>query len=291
MNQRNQTATAEAPGPGQAVCASSPAVIPWSPTWAEVTLLPDFSSPPSHSTENPQVSLTLLSSFFPNFCLSIFHPFHHLPLRCKCRTSSLSFDSTLVSHTRWLTVGKWTENERQRQRVCVLQIRGYSLRSLQNKMRISAFLLTAAQRISILEKGCDCQHYPHLIFIIIPTFEQVSSNIKHWNWVKSKVPSLLPIACCRFHWEIEWNHPSTAEWADTINRNKSAKWPIKLVLWLARRKSIHLQQKKKVCGQQSAVPRLKRRLFFQISQFSLKPRLPIKAAYRQEVWEDKARRH
>lgn len=103
--------------------------------------------------KNPQVSLTFLSWFFSNFYLSIFHPIHHLPLRCKFRTSTVSFESCLISHTRGLTVGKWIESERQRWRVCVLQIRWYSLKRWQNKMRVSAFILsTTAQRIPFWKK-------------------------------------------------------------------------------------------------------------------------------------------
>lgn len=102
-----------------------------------------WKTPKSHWLSFPDSSLTFIYLFFTQFTISL----------CAFRTSTVSFESCLMSHTRGLTVGKWIESERQRWRVCVLQIRWYSLKSWQNKMRVSAFILsTTAQRIPFWKK-------------------------------------------------------------------------------------------------------------------------------------------
>lgn len=185
MNRRNQTATTEAPGPGQAVCASSPAVIPWSPTWVEVNLLPDFTSPPSHSNEKtpkshwlsfPDSSLTFIYLFFTQFTISLCAVSfgHPRVLRVMPHLPYTGSDSREVDR----------ERKTKMEGVCPSnQVVFFKKLTKQNAGQCIYFI-NYCPKNSILKKGCYCQYYPHLIFIIIPTFEQVSSNTKQWKWVQ-----------------------------------------------------------------------------------------------------------
>lgn len=135
-----------------------------------------WKTPKSHWLSFPDSSLTFIYLFFTQFTISLCAVSfgHPRVLRVMPHLPYTGSDSREVDR----------ERKTKMEGVCPSnQVVFFKKLTKQNAGQCIYFI-NYSPKNSILKKGCYCQYYPHLIFIIIPTFEQVSSNTKQWKWVQ-----------------------------------------------------------------------------------------------------------